>query len=505
MLTIFKFKHGELNCLFATSVAEEGLDIPDCNLIIRFDLYHSAIQYIQSRGRARHEESIYVHMIEEHNAVHRKILGSSASDESALRRFCQMLPPERLLTGNDINMDQFLAEETHKRQYTVPSTGAKLNYRQSLVVVAAFVASLPHPLDVTLAAEYIVSGAPGAFVCEVILPECSPVRRTIGQQHTRKQVAKCAAAFDLCLELLQKKYLDEYLNPVFTKQLPAMRNARLAISSKKKGTYGMRTKPGLWSVLGVPKELFATVLVLAEPSAMEHPSRPLIMFTREALPQVAPFPLFFSKDRASMVQCISIAEPMHVGADELDALAKFTLRVFHDIFSKRYDASAADLPYLLGPCNTTHDASHMVDDARSILDWDHLLFVQNNEEILRCDDLPDSFFKDKYVADPYNGARKFFLGGCRKDMKPRDPVPESVTDVPYSRWKNVPHNILNYSNSKWTGSRNRAALREDQPVVAAQLLSLRRNFLDDCFDNENKAYQKECFLVLEPLRISPVR
>lgn len=60
----------------ATSIAEEGLDIPDCNLIIRsailsniaetrelklsdnrFDLYDTLIQYIQSRGRARHTNS----------------------------------------------------------------------------------------------------------------------------------------------------------------------------------------------------------------------------------------------------------------------------------------------------------------------------------------------------------------------------------------------------------------------------------------------------------------
>lgn len=56
-MNVLAFRKGELNCLFATSVAEEGLDISDCNLIIRFDLYSTLIQYIQSRGRARHTDS----------------------------------------------------------------------------------------------------------------------------------------------------------------------------------------------------------------------------------------------------------------------------------------------------------------------------------------------------------------------------------------------------------------------------------------------------------------
>jgi endoribonuclease Dicer len=57
MLAVYKFRRGVYNCLFATSVAEEGLDIPDCNVIVRFDLYSTMIQYVQSRGRARHIDS----------------------------------------------------------------------------------------------------------------------------------------------------------------------------------------------------------------------------------------------------------------------------------------------------------------------------------------------------------------------------------------------------------------------------------------------------------------
>lgn len=41
VLTLQRFRRDETNCLFTTQVAE-GIDIPECDLIIRFDLYDSA-------------------------------------------------------------------------------------------------------------------------------------------------------------------------------------------------------------------------------------------------------------------------------------------------------------------------------------------------------------------------------------------------------------------------------------------------------------------------------
>lgn len=66
--TLIKFKKGVINCVFATSVAEEGLDVPECNLVIRFDLCRTMIQYVQSRGRARQKNSKFVHLIENENS-----------------------------------------------------------------------------------------------------------------------------------------------------------------------------------------------------------------------------------------------------------------------------------------------------------------------------------------------------------------------------------------------------------------------------------------------------
>lgn len=59
------FRNKEINVLVSSSVLEEGVDMQKCSLVVRFDLPDDYRGYVQSKGRARHKDSLYYMMVED--------------------------------------------------------------------------------------------------------------------------------------------------------------------------------------------------------------------------------------------------------------------------------------------------------------------------------------------------------------------------------------------------------------------------------------------------------
>ncbi|KAF2121559.1 dicer-like protein 1 [Lophiotrema nucula] len=502
VMTVAKFRRGELNCLFSTSVAEEGLDIPQCNLVVRFDLYRTMIAYIQSRGRARHRNSKYLHMVENDNIDHRASVFEARSSEQTMRDFCSNLPADRFINELDDSVERFLTADRTMPSYTDPESGAKLTFRSSLSVLAHFVASLPAPnQEVITQPNYVVEHQGGRFICEVILPEYSPVISTKGRPYKKKIYAKCSAAFEMCLELRKKDLLDSNLLPTFTKQLPAMRNALLAISAKKKGKYGMRIKPEFWKYgYGtVPEHVFLTVINVS--AGLDRPHQPLGLVTRRPLPQMPNFPIFLDNGRQSGVVSVHLTRAIPTDSELLHLLTQFTWNVHFDVFAKKFEFNVEHMSYWYVPIRNDlmEHISSGYDEPKDLIDWDQVELVAIQEEHKWTPGISNVFLMNRYLVDIHDGGRRFYTICPAPHLKPLGPVPKGV---PNHKWMS---NLLNYSTSMWGKGRASilASLDTNQEVFEVYKIPFRRNLLAQMEkDEEEQAEGQKAWVCPQPLKIS---
>ncbi|KAL1779252.1 putative ATP-dependent RNA helicase DHX58 [Sigmodon hispidus] len=94
---IQEFRNGILNLLVATSVAEEGLDIAQCNVVVRYGLLTNEISMVQARGRARASQSVYSFVAAEGSRELRRELTNEALEvlmEQAVTEIQKMDPKE---------------------------------------------------------------------------------------------------------------------------------------------------------------------------------------------------------------------------------------------------------------------------------------------------------------------------------------------------------------------------------------------------------------------------
>ena len=501
VMTLIKFRkdytqEDHLNCLFATSVAEEGLDVPDCNLVVRFDMFRTMIQYVQSRGRARHGNSKFIHMLEKGNATQANTTSEVRQAEMQMRSFCQRLPEDRRLIGTEDTLEALMSKEQTMRVYKEPSTGAKLTYGNALAYLAHFVAAIPNPENEEMYPTYIVNSTGTKFKAEVILPASAPVHSASGRTCTKKSLAKRSAAFEMCLQLRQKGYINEYFMPIYQKKLRVMANALLAVNMDKSHMYTMRTKPELWAETrgSLPEELWMTVVDF--PAGLKSPHQPLVLLSRTRMPEFPSFPVYLDDGRETRVVFHRVERALAVDGDTLKKLSNFTWRIFHDVFSKKYEEDDKQLSYWLAPA-TTFSYSPSSPEPSNLIDWRLVDEVAQNEGYKWSPSMPHGFLVNRFLVDPTDGSRKFCSIALNQDKKPLDPVPEDA-----AKYKHM-ENIMGYSVSLFKKSRANAKWDLDQPVLKAELFITRRNMLATPELKEAKL-RTTAYLCPEPLRISPL-
>ncbi|KAK1669062.1 hypothetical protein QYE76_057221 [Lolium multiflorum] len=237
--TLDSFRSGKVNLLFSTDVAEEGIDIPDCSCVIKFDLPRTTRSYVQSRGRARQKDSQYILMIERENAKQNNLVSAILRSKNSMVETALNRDSEDLLPGF------FAVQETN--EYIVGTTGAKVTAESSIGVIVHCCNKLPKDKYITTNPSFESMDHGDGFVCKLTLPFSDVLPPLVGPKARSKQKAKQLVCLDACKQLHQRGILDDSLCPSFEKPPPGSDGVGTTKRKELHGTTGVHALSGTWA------------------------------------------------------------------------------------------------------------------------------------------------------------------------------------------------------------------------------------------------------------------
>uniref|UniRef100_A0A1D1Y7Y1 Endoribonuclease Dicer homolog 1 n=1 Tax=Anthurium amnicola TaxID=1678845 RepID=A0A1D1Y7Y1_9ARAE len=213
--TISKFRDGRVTVLVATSVAEEGLDIRQCNVVIRFDLAKTVLAYIQSRGRARKPGSDYILMLERGNFSHETFLRNARNSEETLRKEAIERTDLSHLKGTPRLSSLDLLPGS---MYRVESTGAIVSLNSAVGLIHFYCSQLPSDRYSILRPEFIMErhetpGGSTEYSCKLQLPCNAPFEKLEGPVCSSIRLAQQAVCLAACKKLHEMGAFTDMLLP----------------------------------------------------------------------------------------------------------------------------------------------------------------------------------------------------------------------------------------------------------------------------------------------------
>nr|CAD1820291.1 unnamed protein product [Ananas comosus var. bracteatus] len=200
MKIVDAFRSAKVNIIVATQVLEEGLDVPSCKLVVRFDPSTTVCSFIQSRGRARMRNSDYLLIVDRADSANLSKLASFLKSGDIMREESLKLAATRCKP-----LDTPMFKEEY---YRVKTTGAIVTLSSSVALIYFYCAKLPSdgyafPIFLFVIEE---SG-----VCTLYLPKGCPIEtiHAEGERNLLKQIV----CLEACKKLHEIGALTDYLLP----------------------------------------------------------------------------------------------------------------------------------------------------------------------------------------------------------------------------------------------------------------------------------------------------
>ncbi|XP_061897214.1 endoribonuclease Dicer [Entelurus aequoreus] len=209
-----KFRAHETNLLIATSIVEEGVDIPKCNLVVRFDLPTEYRSYVQSKGRARAPVSNYIMLADsDKTKSFEEDLTTYKAIEKILRNKCS-----KSVEVGEFDVEHVFDDDNILPPYVLRSEdgGPRVTINTAIGHINRYCARLPSDPFTHLAPKCKTTETQdGRFQSTLYLPINSPLRVPVkGPKMNCARLAEKAVALLCCEKLHRIGELDDHLMPV---------------------------------------------------------------------------------------------------------------------------------------------------------------------------------------------------------------------------------------------------------------------------------------------------
>ncbi|XP_013149103.1 PREDICTED: endoribonuclease Dicer [Papilio polytes] len=211
---LLKFVNKDLNTLIATSIIEEGIDIPQCHLVLRFDPPAEYRSYVQSKGRARSSESSYVILISNENKAKfmRKYDDFQKIEQHVQRMLVGKTDSRNEPTNKDIKDKLYDDEEIPTY---VTEHGNRLSAQSAIQLLHRYCSTLPNDQFTIIAPmwirEKVMHRGFEHVLITILMPIASTIKNPIkGEPMLDNKSAKRSAALNACILLHKSGELNEF-------------------------------------------------------------------------------------------------------------------------------------------------------------------------------------------------------------------------------------------------------------------------------------------------------
>ncbi|CAK6431767.1 unnamed protein product [Pipistrellus nathusii] len=469
-----KFRAHETNLLIATSIVEEGVDIPKCNLVVRFDLPTEYRSYVQSKGRARAPISNYI-MLADTDKIKgfEEDLKTYKAIEKILRNKCS-----KSADTGETDLEPVVDDDEVFPPYVLrpEDGGPRVTINTAIGHINRYCARLPSDPFTHLAPKCRTRELPdGTFYSTLYLPINSPLRASIvGPPMSCTRLAERVVALICCERLHKIGELDDHLMPVgketvkYEEELDLHDEEETSVpgrpgSTKRRQCYPKAIPECLRDSYPKPDQpcyLYVIGMVLTTPLPdelnfrrrklypPEDTTRCFGILTAKPIPQIPHFPVYTRSGEVTI--SIELKKSgFTLSLQMLELITRLHQYIFSHILrlekpALEFKPTDADSAYCVLPLNVVNDSSTLDIDFKFMEDIEKsearigipsTKYSKETPFVFQLEDYQDAVIIPRYRN--FDQPHRFYVADVYTDLTPlsKFPSPEYETFAEYYKTK----------------------------------------------------------------------